>query len=281
MELPRPQPFRPALVGRGLCINPLVAQRYPRRYGSVAIMWGAVVVLALMAAGDPVRMGITLLLISRPQPMLNLLAFWLGGMATGITAAVGLLTLLRDFLPTVTREVTATVAIFTRGPAEIAIGVLMLLLAALSAAGRSARRAAGIPVPAGGPVAQVPQPSIPIVFHRLLARAQHVLGGGHLWVPFVVGLGSATNPVEYLLALGAIVASKAAIATQISAAVMFTVVVLVVAEIPLVSYLAKPAKTQAVTMQLNDWICARRRSISACIAALTGVFLLTTGVANI
>jgi Sap, sulfolipid-1-addressing protein len=243
-------------------------------------MWGTVLVLAFMAAIDPVRTGITLLLISRPRPMLNLLAFWLGGMATGITAAVALLRLLRDFLPMVTREVTATVAIFTRAPAQIIIGVLMLL-AALITAGRSARQPAGVTVPAGGPFAQVPQPSTPTVFCRLSARAQHVLGGEHLWVAFVAGLGSATNPVEYLLALGAIVASGAAIGTQISAAVMFTVVVLVVAEIPLVCYLATPAKTQAVTMQLHGWICAHRRPMSSCIAAVTGVFLLTTGVANI
>jgi Sap, sulfolipid-1-addressing protein len=243
-------------------------------------MWGTVLVLALMAATDPVRTGITLLLISRPHPMLNLLAFWLGGMATGITAAVALLTLLRDFLPMVTREVTATVAIFTRAPAQIIIGVLMLL-AALITASRSARQPAGVTVPAGGPFAQVPQPSTPTVFCRLLAGAQHVLGGGRLWVAFVAGLGSATNPVEYPLALAAIVASGAAIGTQISAAVMFTVVVLVVAEIPLVCYLATPAKTRAATMQLHDWICAHRRPMSSCIAAVTGVVLLTIGVANI
>ena len=155
--------------------------------------------------------------------MLNLLAFWLCGMSTGITAAVAFLRLLRDFLPIVTREVTATVAIFTRAPAQIIIGVLMLL-AALITAGRSARQPAGVTVPAGGPFAQVPQPSTPTVFCRLLARAQHVLGGEHLWVAFVAGLGSATNPVEYLLALAAIVASRAAIGTQISAAHVHRVV---------------------------------------------------------
>jgi hypothetical protein len=243
-------------------------------------MWGTVLVLAFMAAIDPVRTGITLLLISRPRPMLNLLAFWLGGMATGITAAVALLRLLRDFLPMVTREVTATVAIFTRAPAQIIIGVLMLL-AALITAGRSARQPAGVTVPAGGPFAQVPQPSTPTVFCRLLARAQHVLGGEHLWVAFVAGLGSATNPVEYLLALAAIVASRAAIGTQISAAVMFTVVVLVVAEIPLVCYLATPARTQAVMLQLHDWVRTRRRRIIGVIVGAAGIFFVATGIGNI
>jgi Sap, sulfolipid-1-addressing protein len=243
-------------------------------------MWGAVLVLALMAAVDPMRMGITLLLISRPRPMLNLLAFWLGGMATGITAAVGLLTLLRDFLPMVTREVTATVAIFMRGPAQIAIGLLMLL-ALLIAAGRSARQPAGVLVPAGGPFAQVSQPSAPTVFCRLSARAQQVLQGGHPWVAFVAGLGSATNPVEYVVALAAIVASGAAIGAQISAAVMFTVVVLAVAEIPLVSSLAAPARTHAIMLQLHDWVRTRRRRIIAVIVGAAGIFFVATGIGNI
>jgi hypothetical protein len=47
-------------------------------------MWVTVLVLGLMAATDPVRIGIAALLISRPRPLRNLLAFWLGGMATGI-----------------------------------------------------------------------------------------------------------------------------------------------------------------------------------------------------
>jgi hypothetical protein len=245
------------------------------------MMWGTVLVLALMAAIDPIRLGITVFLISRPRPMLNLLAFWLGGMATGIIAAVGLLILLRDVLPTVTRDVTATVAIFTRGPAQIAIGVLTLLFASLTAADRSAHQKAQIPVPADGPFAQAPQPNTPTIFCRLSARTQHVLGGGHPCVAFVAGLGSATNPVEYLLALGAIVASRAAIGTQISAAVMFTVVVLAVAEIPLVSYLVAPANTQAIMMLLHDWICCRRRPILACITSVTGVFLVANGVTDI
>jgi hypothetical protein len=211
--------------------------------------------------------------------MLNLLAFWLGGMATGITAAVGLLTLLRDFLPMVAREVTATAAIFTRGPAQIAIGLLMLL-AVLIAAGRSARQPAGVPVPAGGPFAQVPQPSTPTVFCRLSARAQQVLQSGNPWVAFVAGLGSATNPVEYVAALAAIVASGAAISTQIGAAVMFTVVVLAVAEIPLVSSLAAPARTQAVMLQLHDWVRTRRRRILAVMLAVAGVILVATGVGS-
>ena len=50
-------------------------------------MWSSVAVLALPMALDPVRLGINLLLISRPRPAQNLLAYWLGC----VTACVVLL----------------------------------------------------------------------------------------------------------------------------------------------------------------------------------------------
>ena len=244
-------------------------------------MWATVLVLALGAATDPVRFGIAVFLIARPRPMLNLLAFWLGGMATGVAAALGALTLLRDFLSVVVQDVTSTVAIFTRGPVEIAIGVLALPAAALIAVGSSAHRRARVPIHGGDPSSLALQPSTPTAFSRLTARAQHVLEGGHPWVAFVVGLGQSTNPVEYLAALAVIVASGAAIGTQISAAVMFTVVVLAVVEIPLVSYLATPAKTQAFMLYLQDWVRARRRQIVAVMLAVAGVMLVARGMGSL
>ena len=68
-------------------------------------MSSAVLVLSLLVALDPVRIGITALLISRPRPMLNLFAFWLGGMAAGIAAALVVLLFLRDFAISLMREV--------------------------------------------------------------------------------------------------------------------------------------------------------------------------------
>ena len=68
-------------------------------------MSSAVLVLSLLVALDPVRIGITVLLISRPRPMLNLFTFWLGGMAAGIATALVVLYFLRDFTISLIREV--------------------------------------------------------------------------------------------------------------------------------------------------------------------------------
>jgi hypothetical protein len=107
-------------------------------------MGSAVLLLSLLVAMDPVRIGITALLISRPRPMLNLLAFWLGGMAAGIATALVALLLLRDFALSVMREVVSAVSGPVVAPIQVAIRVLAVLIAARFWARQRA------PVPAGG-----------------------------------------------------------------------------------------------------------------------------------
>jgi hypothetical protein len=58
---------------------------------------------------------------------------------------------------------------------------------------------------------------------------------------------------------------------------MFVVVMLAVVEIPLVSYSATPAQTQAVMLRLHDWVRPRRWRILAIIVAVEAVFMVATG----
>jgi Sap, sulfolipid-1-addressing protein len=236
-------------------------------------MWGLVLFLALGAATDPLRLGMAALLVSRPRPLPNLFVFWLGGIAAGLAAALVVLTLLRDFALTVVQGVSSAAATSTAGQIEIAIGALALSSAALIAFGIPARTL----TPSGDRLTRVLQPSTPTAFSRLSTRAHETLEGGCLWVAFVAGLGSATPPIECLVALTAIAASRAAIGTQFSASVLFTVVILAVIEIPLISSLATPARTQSVMLQLHSWVRAHRRRIFAVMLAVTGASLMIKG----
>jgi hypothetical protein len=264
-----PQPSRSSYSN--LRINAPVAQRYPPRQGSVPVMWGTVLVLALGAATDPLRLGTVIVLVSLRRPVHNLLACWLGGMATGTFVGLGVLLLLRDFLPTVI-HVTSSIGNFMHGRIQITIGVLMLLIAV----GFSARQRVRVPV-GNGDLAALAQPSTLNRFSQLTARAKHTLEGGHPLVAFAAGVGSVTPP-EYAMALTIILASGSTIGTQLSAIVMFTVVVLTVVEVSLVSYLATPAKTQAVMLQLNTWVQAHHRRIIAVMLAAGGGLLVAKGI---
>ena len=96
-------------------------------------------------------------------------------------------------------------------------------------------------------------------------------------VAFVAGLALATPPVEYLAAMIAILASGAPAAEQVGAALMFTLVAFTVVEVPLVSYLATPAKTLAVVQRLNEWMNAHRHAIPAVVIGVFGALLMVTG----
>jgi len=232
--------------------------------------------MALIAATNPVRLGIALLLISRPRPMLNLFTYWLGAMATAITAGLGVLIVVHDFAPRFMQSMSAQAASSGARHAQIVIGLVLLSVTALIAVGFSARRTL-VPTAGRDPSARVLRTSTPSAFARLRGRVQDILKGECLSVAFVVGLSSGFPAVEYPVALAAIAASGSSIGVQISAAIMFIVVMLAVVEIPLFSYSATPAQTQAVMLRLHDWVRPRRWQILATIVAAEAVLMVATG----
>jgi hypothetical protein len=238
-------------------------------------MSSAVLVLSLLVAMDPVRIGITALLISRPRPMLNLFAFWLGGMTAGIATALVVLIFLRDYALSLMREVGSASSSPTVAYIHVAIGVLAVLIAARI----WARQRAPVPVTGGDSSVLVIEPDTATRSSRLSIRGQ--LEGGSLVVAFVAGLALATPPVEYLAAMVAILASGATSVEQLGAAVMFTIVAFTVVEVPLLTYLATPAKTLAVVRRLNLWINERRQAIPVIVVGAIGVLLMVTGMGKV
>jgi Sap, sulfolipid-1-addressing protein len=241
-------------------------------------MSSAVLLLALVAAMDPVRIGIVALLISRPRPMLNLLVFWLGGIAAGIVAALVVLLFLRDLMLSVMRVVGSAASSPFVAHVQVTIGVLAVVIAALTAARFWAHQRAPVSVTGGEPSVLLLEPNTPTRSSPLSIRGQ--LEGGSMVMAFVAGIAMATPPVEYLTAVIAILASRATAAAQVSAALMFTLVAFTVVEIPLISYLATPAKTLAVVLRLHGWISARRQAILAVVVGAVGVLLAVSGMGN-
>jgi hypothetical protein len=253
---------------------------------------GTVLVLALAMATDPMRLGVTLLLISRPRPALNLLVYWLGVMFVGVTSGVVVLTMMRDFAPALLRNFSSFAADPAVRHTQLVAGLLALLLATLINTGLPTRQRLGLPVPGPVPV-EVPvpvgvtgdpstlllRPSAPVSVAQWqwLSRAKGMLEGESLWVALAAGLGQGPAPPEYLVALVAILASGGPVGTQISLAVMFNVLMLSVCELTLISYLAMPGKTQMIIGRLNTWVGAHRRQIISVIVGVLGVCLVVNG----
>lgn len=279
-------------------------------------MWGSVLVLSLPAALNPARLAITLLLTSRPRPVQNLFACWLGNLTSSIPVVVLPLTLL---------HATPMFDFFADGLARSAtgryiqagIGAVALLVVALMIVRSLTSRRAQPSTPSGGgrhriervhgnantstlvvaanvpPVvaANVP-PAISrltqraadarredgSLFRRLLARAHDAWEGGALWVAFVAGLANPPAPDVAVLVVAIIVASGATIGTQVAAAIVFVVAVLALLEITLVSYVIAPSKTETILQVLHEWALANRRKILMAMLAVLGVSLVASGI---
>ena len=247
-------------------------------------MWSAVLLFGIIAAQDPVRIGIMALLISRPRPLSNLLAYWAGLMATGFGAALAALFLLHDFLIPVVRLVHSIAAHPAVPPIQIVLGVLAISAAATLALPRSVRQTAYALMPAGDPAPQTMEAESSKGFSRLtLPRLSWtaVLEGKSLGMPFVAGLCTSTQLLEFWGAMLVILASGAAVGTQVAAALVFTLVAYTITEIPLVAYLVTPARTQAVVMGIHGWLCSRRRTIFAVLIGAFGAMILAKGLCDL
>jgi hypothetical protein len=217
-------------------------------------MWITILVMAVAMSLEPFRIGMTVLMLNRPKPMRQLLAFLCGGFAMGMS--VGLVVL---FVLQRTLLVSAHVSL---PGVQILLGALALLVAAVLA-GQVVTRANGRKATA---------------FERLSPRVRQLLSGRSLWVAGLAGLGIALPSVDYLAALAVIVASGTAALTQISALVVFHVVAFALVEAPLFAYVLAPQRTHASMTALHTWIRSRRRIEVACLLAATGCVLLALGV---
>jgi Sap, sulfolipid-1-addressing protein len=231
-------------------------------------MWMTVMSIGLIMATDPIRLGLALVLVTRRRPMLNLFAFWLGGVVAGVFVATAVLVLARDIALPVIRsgvaaitEVRSNVAILTGGRLQITMGVIILLSVLVLSARRRARERTLVGVGAGmgegSDVALEPRP--PSLIARMGARCHGILNQdvakyGLILPAFVVGLASSAPPIETLAALTIIMASGATLGTQFSAFLVFILLVLTVIEIPLIGYLAMPQKTKALMARLQEWL---------------------------
>jgi Sap, sulfolipid-1-addressing protein len=218
----------------------------------------SLLVMALAVSVEPFRIGMTVLMLNRPKPMLQLLAFLCGGFIMGIS--VGLVVLF------VFRRRLLGSSYFTLPKVQILIGALALVAAAVLAVQAVTGASTGRSDPRSGSVA---------------TRAQRLLKNRSLWVAGVAGLGIALPSVDYMAALAIILASGAAAMRQVGVLLIFNVVAFALVEIPLLAYLFAPQATRTSMAALNDWIRSRRRAEIATLLAVVGCVLLAVGVASL
>lgn len=223
-------------------------------------MWIPLLMMAVAVSLEPFRIGMTVLAINRPRPALQLLAFLAGGFVMGIAVGVVVLFVLRPALGS---------AHFTLPRVQIVVGLVLLVNAALVAAGLLSRST----TTGGGLAERIPA--------SISGRARRLLNGGSLWTAGVAGLGIALPSIDYVAALALIVASGATATTQFGALLVFNVVAFALVEIPLLCYLVAPDSTRSMLAALYDWLRAQGRRGVAVLLAVVGCALIGVGFAGL
>jgi len=208
-------------------------------------MWITLLAMAVAVSLEPFRIGMSVVMLNRPRPHLQLAAFLGGGFLMGLSVGAVVLFAIESRLP--------KSAHFTLPKVQIVIGVLALLSAAVLAGTKARDR------------------TPPAWLTRLL-------GGQSLWVAGAAGLGIALPSVDYLAALAVIAAADVTPTTQMSAVLVFNVVAFALVEIPLIAYLLAPDKTLTAMTALHTWIRARRRREVVTLLAVVGTVLTVVGV---
>lgn len=217
-------------------------------------MWLTVLVMALAVSTEPFRLGMTVVMLNRRRPVIDLLAFLCGGFLMGVTVGLVVLFGLRS---------VADSAHFTLPRVQIGMGVVALTAAAaLALSSRLGTKSA-------------PETTEP---GRMARQAKRLLEAQSPWVAGVAGLGIALPSVDYLAALAVILASGRPPGQQVGALVMFNIVAFALVEIPLIAYLFAPDRTRAAMARLNGWFAANRRHALAVALTVIGSVLLTVGI---
>src|ERR1700727_1698528 len=217
------------------------------------LMLATVLIMALAVSVEPFRIGMTVLMLNRPRPALQLFAFLCGGFCMGTT--VGLVVLF------VFRRLVLGTNFVTVPRVQVLIGLLVLFIAVVVAV--------DVPGRLG------PRPA------KLATPAWEILKGDSLPVAGIAGLSIALPSVDYLAALAVILASGAAALTQVAVLVAFNVVAFVSVEIPLLAYLLAPKPTAKAVTTLHEWIRSRRRRDVAIALAVIGTAFIAAGASGL
>lgn len=265
-------------------------------------MWGSLLVLAVLTTINPVRLAIILLVLSRPRPMQNLLAYWVGAVI------VGLATL---FVPLIVLHATPSSASFARAFANptanpaaqrtaLIIGAVLLTVAVLTLARSSLRPRTKVPVSSGGGTSTlVVDSDVPPVLsrllqpahgaateggstiRRLLSRIRVAWQNGSPWIAFTIGLVVLPPLDGVVFALAIIVTSGAGVAIQASAVIAYIIGALAIEEIILVSNVLAPEKTQTALKRLHEWARTHRQKFVAAILTVVGLSLILRGMGGL
>ncbi len=228
-------------------------------------MWTSILVLALALNFEPARFALVPMLLTRRNPVVQLLAYVVG--ATTVNLMFGLLILF------VFRRNPLGTNASTGGWVQIVVGLLALLVALIMAVRWRLTRHKQNAGP-GSPDEAEPARGVDKVF----AGARAILRkGGSPWFAGLLGMGVGLPSVDFMAVLVIIGTSHKPPLEQTAALVTFVLLGGFVVTAPLIGYLFAPAKTLQRIQQFAAWTQSRSQLDYAALLAFAGAILIGIG----
>jgi hypothetical protein len=238
-----------------------------------------VALLGLSCAFNPVLIGVVLLTLASEHPKRMLGAYFAGAFTWSVGLGIGVVTVASD------ADVFGGHSSSSRPGADIAVGVLLLVGAFLYATGRAARlkarrktrrdeRAQGQRQRSGegGPEPEQEQENE----KEKKPMAERLLSGS---APLAFFAGVVLNfpSVRYIAAMKEIVVAEVSKHEQVLAILLFNVLMLSPAIVPLCALVVHPEGTRSAIARLDAWLRAHARVLLTTIFVVLGVYLIVKG----
>jgi Sap, sulfolipid-1-addressing protein len=222
---------------------------------------GKVLLLAFLAAANSLMLGAVMVMLSLPRTKQMLFGYLLGAYAVSITLGLVLVFWGQGMhaAQSAQRELSPVVGLVAGAIALLAAGVLALGL------DRKARR------PHGGRARKPKHPGPP--------RWQRALGKGDARLAFGVGMLLTLPGARYLAALNAITKLGYAPVATAALVVVVNLILLLLVEVPLLSYLLAEDWTPGAVERFNRWLGENRRRILITVAVVVGAALVIRNLA--
>jgi hypothetical protein len=222
--------------------------------------------LAFAAAVYPTLLAGVIVMLKAPAPKRLLVGFLAGGWLVSLAAGLAIVFALQGAVSTSSLQSSSPTV-------DLVAGILSLLLAAAlwrrhvhPGVGPSRTRAAMRRLRRKTSAQQEGAPAV--------SFTQRLLGRGSPREAFAVGMLLNLPGVWYLVALKDIAEANYGVGYAIFLIVFFNAIMFLLAEVPLISFLVSPERTQARVETFQQWLTRNSRAVAATVALIIGVFLI-------
>ena len=221
-----------------------------------------VFVLAVVASLDAGLLAAAVVLLGRPRPVQQLLAYLIGGM--GLSIVFGLLIVLALHGSKLLRAPSSS----TSGVIEVVAGGLLI---AVAVAVRSGRALHWHPRKTSRGDTERPQQS-------LYDRA---VGHDSVWIAWAAGAVYSVPGAYYLAGLALLAKLSQPAGTNLLVILGFNLIMFALIELPLLGFVLAPDRTRSLTERLNGWMTDHRRILIVVVAGAGGTYLVISGLSDL